>query len=163
MAKRVLLSVGRYEIRSFADLDLPIWPRLWQLRSDTSPKKRHFFVSFDGYGWDACRIPVHLLGTMSEIRALRGWLQRQVQISSVLVVSSGPHLRRIRMCCRHFLPRTVAFRLIAAPSTEESPLTQESSSRGWRRSDILLEWSKVLLYGFVLMLYKIPRLRGIER
>lgn len=144
-AERILLSIGRFDVRRFAGLSLPAWPQLWEMRSATPPEQRHFFVSFDGSRWQVERTPVGRLGTLSEIQALGRWLEERPQIGSLLIVSSGPHLRRVRACCRALLTGRVAYRLIAAP--EENPSF----------SLVLSEWAKVALYGLTLALRKIRR------
>lgn len=154
IASRILLSVGRYEIRRFAALGLPIWSRLWELRSETLPAKRHFFVSFDGSTWDVVRIPVRPLGTLSEIRALGDWLQEQPQITSVLVVSSGPHLRRVGICCSKLLPRRVTFCLTPERNRGDLSATSADSLWGLKSTELLLEGLKLLLYVAVLKFYK---------
>lgn len=152
-AERILLSTGRWDIRRFADLNLTVWPQLWEMRSSTPPEKRHFFVSFDGSRWHVERIPIRNFGTLSELQALTCWLQEHPEIRSVLVVSSGPHLRRVRMCCRELLAERVAHRLVAVPA-DISPATN-ASPRTWEALKLVsFEWFKLLLYRVVLVLHR---------
>lgn len=117
-APRLLLSVGRFEIRRFATLKLPAPVDLLSLAAPISPPQRHFFVSFDGPNCQVARIPVRAFGTLNEIEALGEWLERRGEIRSLVVISSGVHLRRVRMCCRALLPKGLELRFLAAPAGE---------------------------------------------
>lgn len=114
-APRLLLSVARFEIRRFRDLELPQPPDLREIASHVPPRLRHFFVYFDGQHRQVERVPVGRFGTLSEINALKSWLKGYPHIASIALVSSGAHLRRVRMCCRALLPPDLHLRLIAVP------------------------------------------------
>jgi hypothetical protein len=114
LAPRLLLSVGRFEIRRFTELDLPVKLDLLNLASQIVPAQRHFFVSFEGGRVQAERIPVGRFGTLREIEALAQWLQERPSIERVLVISSSAHLRRVQMCCRALLPGGRIVRLVAS-------------------------------------------------
>ncbi len=158
MAKSLVLSVGRFEIRKFARLPWPHKLDLLRLAASTPPAQRHYFVSLEAGGSQVELIPRGRLGTLSEIRALARWLQARPDIVSVLVVSSAPHLRRVRVCCRAFLPARLQLRFIATP--EEEYLTR---SDWWRnlssRALVLKELGKLLLYGLLLL---VPH-RGLSK
>src|SRR5437773_9216820 len=47
-APRILFSVGRFEIRRFSKMALPIELDLLKLAQDLPPPRRHFFVLFQG-------------------------------------------------------------------------------------------------------------------
>ncbi len=151
-APRVLLSTGRFEIRRFADLDLPYFVNLLETVAKVAPQQRHFFVSLERQNAQVERIPVRRLGTLGEIEALANWLHDRPQIASVLIISSGLHLRRVKMCCRTLLPRKLKLRLIAVP--DESPWLNRDG--WWRerhaRTLVLSELGKLLLYRLVLTL-----------
>ena len=156
-AKAIVLSTGRFEIRRFADFNLPGWPRLRELWLSTPPKQRHFFVSFDGSDWHVERIPVATFGTLNEIEALARWLEERPQVASVLIVSSSQHLRRVRMCCRALLPGRVLHRLIALPAEYTLAAGQEPWSEREAIRPTLFEWSKIFLYAVVLALRRIMK------
>jgi hypothetical protein len=149
-APKVLLSVARFEIRRFAKLPLPVSLDLLSIAAPIPAPARHFFVTFEA-GKSAVEF-VQLrgrFGTLREIQALAAWLKDRPTINSVLVVSSASHLRRVRMCCRAFLPRRLQLRMLADPN--ENPLEWD---QWWRHRDarvmVLAEPIKLLLYSIVL-------------
>jgi hypothetical protein len=70
------------------------------------------------------KIPVGRFGTLAEIRALADWCEKNRDVKSLLAISSGYHLRRVRMCCRALLPRRVQCAFVAAPQSERTPMVQ---------------------------------------
>ena len=157
-APRILLSTGRFEIRRFSDLSLPLPVDLMRIASLIPPPQRHFFVCFEGQQVEVKRIPVRRFGTLGEIQALADWLHDRPRIKSLAIISSGPHLRRVRMCCRAVLPEQLQLRLMAVP--EES---QWLNARSWWRewsalSLVLSEVLKLLLYQVVLAPSSIRRI-----
>ena len=144
----LLMSVGRFEIRKFAQLPLPAEVDLLQIASTTPPRLRHYFVRFQNGISEAERVRRGRFGTLSEIQALAQWLEARPQIGSVLVVSSGPHLRRVRACCRAILPARLQVSFAAAPeSGEVNPSTW--LDRKWRAL-VLKEIPKLVIYRLVL-------------
>ena len=121
-APRLLLSVGRFEIRRFATLRLPVPVDLLALASSIPPPQRHFFVDFEGCACQVERIPVRRFGTLNEIEALARWLAGRAEIRSLLIISSGVHLRRVRMCCRTLmrteLRKGLRIGFLATPAAE---------------------------------------------
>ena len=122
LAPRLLLSVGRFEIRRLATLKLPVPVDLLALASSIPPPQRHFFVGFEGGACQVERIPVRTFGTLNEIEALAGWLAGREEIRTLLIISSGVHLRRVRMCCRFLMRERLREGLrigfLAAPAAE---------------------------------------------
>lgn len=114
-APRLLLSVARFEIRRFRNLDLPQALDLQEIALRVPAPLRHFFLCFDGQRWQVERIPRGRFGTLSEISALKHWLAGHPEIASMALITSGAHLRRVRMCCRALLPSGLRLRLIAVP------------------------------------------------
>src|SRR5271165_7021034 len=114
-APTLLLSVGRFEIRRFSSLKLPKSLDLLAIASATEPKRRHYFVKIDCGTVEAQRIAVGRLGTWSEILAFSDWLRVHSRIRSATVVSSGFHLRRVRMCCRRLVPEETRLNFVAVP------------------------------------------------
>lgn len=154
-APKLLLSVARFEIRRFAKLPLPVSLDLLSIAAPIPAPERHFFVTFEA-GKSAVEF-VRLrgrFGTLREIQALAAWLKVRPTINSVLVVSSASHLRRVRLCCRAFLPRRLQFRMLADPN--ENPLEWD---HWWRRRDarvlIIGEPIKLLLYSIVLPFHRV--------
>lgn len=148
-APRVLFSVGRFEIRRFPELGLPQTIDLLEMAQSIPPPQRHFFVLFEDQQFTVQRIPVRMLGTLSEIDALADWLLEHPEISSLLLVSSGSHLRRLRICCRRLLRRNVKCSFVAAP--------EESGNSGSNRKAILLECFKVACYAVLLPFWEVAR------
>jgi len=150
-APRLLLSVGRFEIRRFAKLILPAALNLLEIATPVSPPDRHFFVSFEDHKVEVEWVPRGRFGTLSEIRALAAWLRRHPEVSSLLVVSSATHLRRVRMCCRSLLPRQIHILFVGVPN--EDPFLQRD--RWWRsrgaRAMVMAEPVKLLVYRLTLL------------
>jgi DUF218 domain len=149
MAPRLLFSVGRFEIRRFPELGLPQTIDLLQMAQSIPPPQRHFFVLFENQQFTVQRIPVRMLGTLSEIDALADWLLAHPEISSLLVVSSGSHLRRLRMCCRRMLRRDVKCSFVATP--------MESENNDSNRNAIMLECFKIACYQVLLPFWELVR------
>jgi uncharacterized SAM-binding protein YcdF (DUF218 family) len=157
MAARILFSVGRFEIRRFAELGLPQTVDLLQLAQSIPPPLRHFFVLFEKQQFTVQRIPVRTLGTLSEIDALADWLGSHPEITTLLAVSSGPHLRRVRMCCRILLPPIVRISFLASPESRGELNSQNWWKDAHTRKIILSEWLKIPCYLLFLPLWKFAR------
>lgn len=157
MAPRVLFSVGRLEIRRFPELGLPQTIDLLQMAQSIPPPQCHFFVLFENQQFMVHRIPVRMLGTLSEIDALADWLGAHPQISKLLVVSSGLHLRRLRMCCRTLLSRNVQANFVATPQESFAPVRQNGQSDVSNRKSVLSECLKVAGYLAFLPFWKMAR------
>ena len=149
IAPRLLFSVDRFEIRRFPELGLPQTIDLLQMAQSIPPPQRHFFVLFENQQFTVQRIPVRMLGTLSEIDALADWLLAHTEISSLLVVSSGSHLRRLRICCRRLLRRNVKCWFVATPA--------ENGNDDSNRKAILLECIKITCYLGLLPFWELRR------
>lgn len=120
LAPRILLSVGRFEIRRLRELPLP-YPSgvtpidLLAEAQPIAPPERHFFVAFDGAGVSSERVPAGRLGTLREIRALANWCAQRPEVQSLVIVSGRFHLRRVRLCCRAMLPKGLGVTYAASP------------------------------------------------
>jgi hypothetical protein len=143
----LLMSVGRFEIRRFAQLPLPADVDLLRIASTTQPRLRHYFVRFQNGIAEAERVPRGRFGTLSEIQALAQWLEARPRIGTLLVVSTGPHLRRVRACCRAILPARLQVSFIAAP--ESGDVNPTWLDRKWRAL-VLKEIPKLFIYRLVL-------------
>ena len=161
LTPRILLSVGRFEIRPFARLDLPAHLDLPRLASAIPPARRHFFVLFEGHGTQVELVSPGRFGTMTEVEALARWLSHRPHIESILVISSATHLRRLRVCCRALLPRGLRFSLVAVP--ESGP--ELHGKHRWQDKEahctILAELVKVPTYRAVL--WFLGAYSGIEK
>ena len=146
-APRILLSVGRFEIRRFSKMSLPVSLDLLKLAQETPPPQRHYFVSFQGQEVQAKHVPPHRFGTLTEIRALASWLAANPEIRSMLVVSTDTHLRRIRMCCRALLDSAIEVTFLASPYFPPEP---ERKFPGASAVDDLLELFKLGVYRVLL-------------
>lgn len=124
---RILISVGRFEIRRFSRMALPVPIDLLGLAQEVSPPDRHYFVFFHGEEVHADRVRPRRFGTLTEIDALARWLDAHPEIRSLLVVSSATHLRRIRLCCRSLLRPGIELAFIAAPLSVPAPAESVSS------------------------------------
>jgi hypothetical protein len=144
-APTLLLSVGRFEIRRFSNLELPASLDLPAVASTTEPRRRHYFVTIGSGTAEAQRIAVSRFGTMREILAFSNWLREHVSVRSAMVVSSGFHLKRVRMCCRRLVPDETRLQFVAAP--EESGYLPEDWWRNARaRKLVFSEVAKVAIY-----------------
>lgn len=149
IAPRILFSVGRFEIRRFPELGLPQTIDLLQMAQSIPPPQRHLFVLFENQQFTVERIHVRTLGTLSEIDALADWLLVHPEISSLLIVSSGSHLRRLRLCCRRSLRRNVNCSFVATP--------EDSGDLDLNRNAILVECFKVVCYSVFLPFWEVVR------
>jgi len=151
LAPRILLSVGRFEIRPFSKLPLPVPVDLLGMASRIPPPQRHYFVEFEGGKAAAEPIRPRRFGTLTEMESLASWLIAHPEIHSVLLISSAIHLRRVKMCCRALLPVGIESVLISA---------QESSPEVKKRRNIPVESTiavisellKVVVYRVLLLL-----------
>lgn len=150
VGKDLLLSVGRFEIRRFAQLSWPAEIDLAGVAASTPAAMRHYFVSLESGKSEMELISRGRFGTLSEIHALAAWLQKRPHIHSLVIVSSGPHLRRVRACCRALLPGRLELRFLAAPN--DGWLTR---GEWWRnrycRRLVVKEVGKLFVYRLLLM------------
>jgi hypothetical protein len=149
LAPRLLFSVGRYEIRRFSKMPLPVPLDLLKMAQDVPPPQRHYFVFFRDQEARVEHVPPRRFGTLMEIETLAWWLSESPNIRSVLVISSDTHLRRIRLCCRFLLDPKTELTFLAAPL----PLPEQSGSVTTERPEKqpdLLELFKLGLYWLLL-------------
>lgn len=142
-ARSLLLSVGRFEIRKLAKLQIPTPIDLLSIAAPVPPTQRHFFVWFDRRGVHAERISVGRFGTWSEIEALSRSLDKRPEVTSLIIVSSSYHLPRVRICCRALLPEQLRVCFLAPP--EETRHRQFAEELHDQRR-ILGEWIKTPAY-----------------
>ena len=99
LAPRLILSVGRFEVRQIASLGLEDGMGLRQMAQRIRPDQRHFFVDFRGDSQRAVVAPLAGQGTFAELRSLARYLDGE-PLNSLTIVSTSIHLRRVRFCCR---------------------------------------------------------------
>jgi len=148
-APRLLLSVARFDIRRFSQLELPVQVDLLGMAAKLSASERHFFVFVEKEQVSVRTIPQIRFGTLREILALRTWLIDHPDIGFLLVVSSAFHLRRVRMCCHSLLPKHLRIAFLGT----------RSGMKWWKnarlRSHVLTELVKVPFYSLILPLAKL--------
>ncbi len=149
LAPRILLSVGRFEIRRFAKLPLPVPLDLLAIASSVPPPERHYFVEFEGGMFHVEQLRPERLGTLAEIKSLARWLEGHPEVLSILLVSSASHLRRVRMCCRALLRRGLEVRLAAVPE-DGGPACPEQPSEEEPAGAVFAELLKLPAYWLLL-------------
>ena len=123
-APRIVLSVGRFEIRRLPEVGLPAPLDLLSVAQAVPPPERHYFVEFDASGVKFEKTRVGRYGTLSEIEELAKWCERNREVTRLMVVSSGYHLRRVRMCCNALLPKGVQLVFVRAVKGSEASLVR---------------------------------------
>jgi hypothetical protein len=146
-----IAQVLKKEAGSTISIEKRVWQKVQACGQLTWPHVGQFFAYLDQRDWQVDQIPVDRFGTLGEIEALAGWLKNRPSIQSVLIVSIGTHLLRVRMCCKRLLPFVRRMRFIAAGLSQEDLAArgERSESEGLRK--ILVEWVKVILYRFLLV------------
>jgi uncharacterized SAM-binding protein YcdF (DUF218 family) len=157
LAPRLLISVGRFEIRRFSKMSLPTQLDLLKQAQDVPPPHRHFFVLFQGGECQVEHVQPRRFGTLTEMASLARWIDANPEIQSVILVSNETHLRRIRLCCRHLLQRGMEVALLAVPNFFLDSADLQSSAIQSTGSD-LLEFLKIIVYR-VLLILRPPRRR----
>lgn len=148
LASRILFSVGRFEIRRFSKMALPVPLDLLKLAQEVPPPQRHYFAFFEGQQVRTEHVLPGRFGTLTEIDALARWLSDNPNIGSVLIVSSDSHLRRIRMCCRSLLSPKLKPAFLATPFPAD-----ENSANASAKED-LMELFKLAIYWVLLKIRK---------
>jgi hypothetical protein len=97
VARHLLLSVSRFDVRQTAPL-LPEGQELIELRNQTPPHERHFWVEIENGRTMISRASFKGTGTYAELRALAALLAPRSPLS-IGLISTSIHLRRIRFCC----------------------------------------------------------------
>lgn len=146
IAPKLLFSVARFDIRRFSRMLLPVPLNLLEIAAPTPAPLRHFFVLFAGGSVEVEYVRPKRLGTLTEVAALAGWLERHPDVQSIALLSNRIHLRRIRLCCRTVLPRTLRIAFIASPASSAGhPVKRLEKTRA-----ALLELAKLIGYWIAL-------------
>lgn len=145
LAPRLILSIGRFEVRSTAAL--LAMPGLLTLRDSVPPRERHFWMDFSSSGDKNISLArLQKANTFRELQGLAEYL-RDATIARMAIVSTSIHLRRTRYCTSKipfFSGITLSF--ISVPEQASS-----FKSQGWwkRRADagyVLSEYMKLAAY-----------------
>ena len=96
VSPKLLLSVGRFEVRKMRRLDLEGWDELIRLREQTPPNQRHFFIKVDTSGVRVEKAVLQQWNTYGEALALGHRLEIE-KTRRVIVVSTDVHLRRVAL------------------------------------------------------------------
>jgi uncharacterized SAM-binding protein YcdF (DUF218 family) len=145
LAPRILFSVGRFEIRRFSKMALPVPLDLLKIAQELPPVQRHYFAFFEGQDVQVQHIPPKRFGTLKEIEALANWLETKPRIWSILIITSGTHVRRVRMCCRALLDPQIEIALLSVPKSS-SPSDAEQRIAGQSADESAKELMKILVY-----------------
>ena len=154
---RLILSVARFEIRRFKDLPLPEPLDLLPIAEQVAPPERHFFVIWDSVRNTRTieRIHPRRYGTLREIEALAKYLEGNRGVKSVLVLTSGLHVRRVRMCCKALIPAGVKFSVATTATVQsETPATSQDNNKDIKDDTFLAttrELAKLILYRALLL------------
>src|SRR6266850_2112654 len=97
LAPRLVLSVGRSEVRQSAELPLAI-PQLVAMRDATQPSERHFWIDVTNGNSKISHANLQERGTFGELQALASYLEPHAP-ASIAIVSTSIHLRRVQSCC----------------------------------------------------------------
>jgi hypothetical protein len=145
-APSLLLSVARFDVRRTAQLDIPAQIDLRKMAAAMPASQRHFFLLVANGGCSAERIRTGRLGTLSEIKALAEWLLDRPSLRSILIVTSGSHVRRVRLCCGKLLSNGLQFHIITVPAE------MAEEEHGWSRAaNLFAELGKLVAYWLVLL------------
>ena len=77
LAPRIMFSVGRFEIRRFSKMALPVPLDLLKPAQELPPPQRHYFVFFEGQEVETQHVLPGRFGTLTEIEALARWLSKR--------------------------------------------------------------------------------------
>ena len=152
VAKRLLLSVGRFEISKMPGLQLGCAQELIAQRDRTPPAQRHFFCQIDATEQRISKPQLRRWNTYGEALAVRAHLARE-PAARVIVVSTDIHLRRVALTFEKVFRRSVvSFQYCPVPAGRSS-----LSSQGWwtRRLDrdyVTKETVKLAAYRAILLM-----------
>lgn len=141
----LLLSMTPGEARNFAALKWPVPLQEVDAALSKLAVEQHAFVWLESGKVTADGAPLGTFGTLSEVCQLNRWLHKHGGFRSVLIISTAPHLRRVRMCCLAILPSSIGVRLFAIPA-----YGYWDRNKWWSlartRVSVLLELPKLLFY-----------------
>lgn len=145
-APRLILSVGRFEVRQIARLGLGGDFGLRELAARTPPAERHFFLDLASNVRQAGPAGLRRSGTYEELSGLAVYLSPGA-IASLTFISTSIHLRRVRWCCER-IPglRDRAIRYVPVPEA----LSSFRREGWWKQPDhwsyVISEYAKLAIY-----------------
>jgi hypothetical protein len=146
LAPRLILSVGRFEVRNIGPLGFDDL-KLRDLAARLPPDHRHFFIDIVR---DSRRVITRTdagKGTYAELLSLSRYLAPE-RPSSILLVSTSIHLRRIRFCCRRIVCFAgIRLRYLSVPEH----LSSFRRDGWWKRRD---QWSFLIMESLKLAGYR---------
>jgi hypothetical protein len=161
-APALLLSVGRYEVRRFAELPLPAPVDLRRIAANVEPPQRHFFVGFSANGSSVERIRLGRFGTLGETQALRAWLDHRQGIRRISVVSSQAHRLRVELCCKKLLPSSIHVSFLPVPTGLISTWSQGRHESENSARYFFSEFGKLLVYRLLLLWPRLFKSNSID-
>jgi hypothetical protein len=149
-APLLVLSIERFEVSKVARFGLDGFDELIALRDRTPPHERYFYWKMDASGGHFEKRILPRCNTYGEAFALRQFLD-EGKAQSVLVISSGVHLRRVALTFdKVFRNSPIEFRYCPAPSR----LDGVDKCCWWRRPEdrryVLQETAKLAGYRAIL-------------
>jgi hypothetical protein len=149
LAQRLILSVGRFEVRTTAEL-LQM-PGLVTLRDELPPHRRHFWIDFRPSAKPQIFVArLKKTNTFWELNALSEHLGDEAPLR-ITIISTVIHLERIHYCCSR-IPFFQGKELRFVPVPEEQ---SSFKSRGWwhRRADRAYVLSELVKFAAYRVLY----------
>jgi hypothetical protein len=145
-APRLILSVGRFEVRQVARLGLGGDFGLRELAARTPASQRHFFLDLTHDSRQAGLAGMRHSGTYEELSQFAAYLS-SAAITSVTFVSTSIHLRRVRWCCQR-IPGLRKRTMRYVPVPENASSFQREG--WWKRPDhwsyLVSEYAKLVVY-----------------
>jgi len=148
---RLILSVGRFEIRQPQALDLQCGSELIDFARSQPVERRHFFLDCNGHSQKITLVPCAGRGTYWELRTFASFLDKDSDTTTktLMVVSTSIHLRRIRYCCG-IIPSLARRNIVFVPVPENLSLFRRDGC--WKRphdwSYVAKEYVKLAAYRF---------------
>jgi uncharacterized SAM-binding protein YcdF (DUF218 family) len=151
-APLVVLSIERFEVSKVARFGLEGFDQLIALRDRIPPAERFFYWKVDVAGNHFEKRKLPRCNTYGEALALRQFLEEQ-KARTVLVVSSGVHLRRVALTFyKVFRNSPIEFRFCPAPPDVDGVPKCGWWNRPEDRRYVLLETVKLAGYHAILAL-----------
>jgi hypothetical protein len=145
-APRLILSVGRFEVRQVVRLGLGGDFGVRELAARTPATERHFFLDLAPDSRRAGLAGVRRSGTYEELSGLAAYLSSGA-IASMTFISTSIHLRRVRWCCERISglrDRTIQY--VPVPEA----LSSFRREGWWKRPDhwsyLVSEYAKLAVY-----------------
>jgi len=96
VSPKLLLSIGRFEVRKMRNITMEGFDELIQWRERTPLEERHFFFTIDASGVRVEKAKLPQWNTYGEALAFRQFLESE-KPRCVIVISTDVHLRRVAL------------------------------------------------------------------